>query len=298
VFRQYALAEVGGIAMLARVEDDDADVQIVGRPATSRLGVRILDADMALVAPGEVGELYLSGVPPAAGDGGRIERTSTSFVCDPHVEQPGALMVSTGDLARRRPDGGLELLGRVHDEVWFRGFRLTAKLESLESALARHPALLDVAVCLDGPGDALVAYVVARHRDPPSPRDIDLWVKRTMPDWLLPVRYVAVEEIPLRVDGRPARDLLAVAAGRALGAEDDRSASQADAEQKLAAIWKKVLGRRRVERSDNFFRSGGDLICAVEMVTRAEQAGLPVTIANLIEGPTIAELAAALEGVR
>jgi non-ribosomal peptide synthetase component F/aryl carrier-like protein len=297
VFRAYALAEAGGVAMLARARDA-IDAHLIGHPDTARVKAYVLDADLALVPPGGVGELCLGGTGLARGYLDRPDATAAAFVQDPFAAEPGARMVKTGDLARRGADGSIELIGRTQDEVRFRGFRLNAKLAQLEAALGSNPAVAAAAACWDDAGASLAAYLVPTHRDPPSARDLDRWVKRTMAEWILPACYVAVEEIPLRPDGSVDRLALARMPGRSVDSGGEPGTPLAGAEQKLASIWGKVLKRRRVEPGENFFRIGGDLVLAVEMVSRAEQAGVPVTLGSLMEGPTIAELAATLEDAR
>ena len=117
-----------------------------------------------------------------------------------------------------------------------------------------------------------------------------------MPGWILPVQYLAVDAIPLRPCGDVDRDALAEQAGSPFSADAAAAASRSTVERKLLAIWKKVLKQRRIAVTDNFFALGGDMVDAHEMKARTAQAGLTVTIEDLIAGPTIAELAAMLDG--
>jgi non-ribosomal peptide synthetase component F/aryl carrier-like protein len=294
VFRQYAMAEAGGFAMAAPVEDA-TDAIIVGSSSNSCTKAYVLGPELKPMPPDEVGELYLGGVGLAQGYVGRPDASADVFMPDPFTEAPRARMVKTGDLARWRANGRIELCGRLQDEVRFRGFRLNAKMHQLESALTRNPAVAAAATRWDETGELLVAYVVPCDDVSLSARALNRWVQRVMPGWILPAHYVALDHIPLRHDGAPDHRALAETAGRRLDVENGRDAARAPLERKLVSIWRKVLKRRRVGTNDNFFRIGGDMILGHEMAVRARSAGLSVTMQNLMECPTIAELAAAVD---
>jgi hypothetical protein len=205
----------------------------------------------------------------------------------------GTHVIRTGDVARRRADGVLELLGRAEDELSWRGVRLPPLLADLETALATHPAVQATAVCWEPARERLVACVVPRRAQAPERQQLDEWLQRTMADWILPALYVTVEAIPLRPDGLPDRSALAVSATvvQALAEEADAEPRTAT-ERKLAALWKHVLGVRRAGAHDNFFAEGGTLIHGMELVGRAREAKIPIDPGDVMYRPTIAELAA------
>jgi hypothetical protein len=200
--------------------------------------------------------------------------------------------VRTGDLARRRADGALELIGRAQDELRWRGVRLLPLLRDVEDALTAHPGVQAAAACWEPEREALVACFVPRRAQAPERLELDEWLQRTMADWILPASYVAVDAIPLRADGLPDRRALAAspAVERAL-ADDAGAEPQTAAERKLAAIWKQVLDVRRAGAHDNFFAAGGTLIDGIELAARAREAGLRIDPGDVMYRPTIAELA-------
>ncbi|HEX7292339.1 MAG TPA: condensation domain-containing protein, partial [Conexibacter sp.] len=266
VQRCYGLTEAGGFVMAARAEPGStgADAPLAGEPPGLR--ARVLDRYGRVAPAGVIGALELD---------------------------DGAHAIATGDLARRRLDGTLELVGRAADELRWRGVRLRPILVDLETALAGHPGLQAAAACWDPEREALVACVVPRRAEPPARTQLDEWLQGTVEDWILPAAYAVVEAIPLRPDGLPDRAALAAdpAVARALAA-----AAQADpqspTERRLAGVWREVLGLRRVGARDNFFSHGGDLALGVEMVERARAAGVPLEMGDVMLRPTIAELAA------
>lgn len=211
----------------------------------------------------------------------------------------GARAIRPGDIARRRTDGALELLGRAEDEVRWRGMRLRPVLDDVETTLAAHPALQTAATCWQPEHAALVACIVPRRAQAPTREQLDEWLQHTMDDWILPALYVTVDAIPLRADGLPDRRALAALpdVARVLS-EQGASEPRTDTERKLAAIWKQVLGVRRVGANDNFFREGGTLTDGLELTGRAREAGIAIEPGDIMFRPTLAELASIADGRR
>jgi len=272
VQRCYGLTEAGGFVCAERLDagPSSADATVAGEPHGLR--ARVLDRYGNLVPAGVIGALELD-------DGSRP--------------------IATGDVARRRLDGTLELIGRAADELRWRGQRLGPILVDLEAALAGHPGVQAAAACWEPAHEALVACVVPRRGDLPPRAELDTRLQSTMRDWILPAAYAAVEAIPLRGDGLPDRGALAAepAVARALAAAAEAE-PRSTTERRLAAIWERVLGVRRAGAHDNFFAQGGNLVLGVELIERAREAGIPLDPEDMLHRPTIADLAAAVEARR
>jgi non-ribosomal peptide synthetase component F/acyl carrier protein len=265
LIREYAVAEAGGIAIAAPVAASaGAWDPLAGEPA-SGLQAHVLDRHGNAVPIGAVGELWIEGT--------GIERTGT------------------GDLARRRFDGTIEVFGRAHDEIRFKGFRLNPIIHDLEAALAAHPGVAAAAATWDPGSESLTAHLVPRRAQPPDPRELDRWLQERMRDWVLPARYVVLDAVPLRADGTPDRAALAARTGGTPLGEDPGRGPQSRTEKKLVAIWKRVLDRRDVGVRESFFAIGGDLARGVEMLERARAEGIALEPPDLMLRPTIAELA-------
>ncbi|QKV91249.1 non-ribosomal peptide synthase/polyketide synthase [Streptomyces sp. NA02950] len=267
---------------------DLGDRPLIGRPGRN-LRAYVLDGALRPVPPGVPGELHLAGAQLARGYRGRPGLTAERFVADPYGP-PGSRMYRTGDRARWTADGALEFLGRTDDQVKIRGFRIEPG--EVESALHDHPAIEDTVVVVreDTGHRRLVAYLVAGApgalRDPVELRT---WLKRTLPDYMVPAAFVTLGRIPRTDSGKV--DRRALPAPPARPDAETYTAPRTPAETELARIWSEVLGTPRVGVEDNFFALGGDSILSIQIVSRARQAGLRLTSKDIFRHQTIAELA-------
>ncbi len=266
----------------------------IGRPiANTRMYV--LDRNLRPVPQGVPGELYIGGVPLARGYWRRPELTAERFVPDPFAETPGGRLYRTGDRARFLADGVIEYLGRLDDQVKVRGFRI--ELGEIESALLRHPHVRSAAVVVreDVPGDRrLVAYVIPAGEEP-APNSLRSFLGNSLPEYMVPSAFVPLEALPLSPSGKlDRRALPAPARGRA-GSGDAFVAPRNELERRLAEIWAGVLGLERVGAHERFFELGGDSILALQVIARARQAGLHLTVRQLFQHQTVAELALVAE---
>ncbi|MCX4094588.1 non-ribosomal peptide synthetase [Nocardia sp. alder85J] len=258
--------------------------------------VYVLDARLRPVPPGAVGELYLAGDQLARGYVARPDLTADRFVADP-FDAPGARMYRTGDLVLwRRRDGRavLDYVGRSDFQVKFRGQRI--ELGDIESALLTHPRVAQ-AVALVQPselGDRLVAYVVPAPGALLDRAEVLDAAARALPPYMIPAALVELPELPLNSSGKLDRKALPQP-------EFTRQRFRVPVtpvEQILAEIFAEVLG---VESSgaagpigldDDFFELGGNSILSVQLVSRAAAGGIRLSIRDVFEHRTLAELAA------
>jgi thioesterase domain-containing protein len=192
---------------------------------------------------------------------------------------------SARDRARRLPDGAVELLGRLDDQVKVRGNRV--ELAEVEAALRACPGVAEAATAVDG--DELVAAVAgAASTDVLASR-----LREALPAFMVPTRIVAVEDVPRMSSGKIDR----VAVRRL--ARTERPARAAPAAQGVAAelleIWRRVLGRDDVGPDDPFFTVGGHSLLVLRVVAAARERGLSLTARLMLEHQTVAAIAAALD---
>ncbi|HEX2517681.1 MAG TPA: condensation domain-containing protein, partial [Chloroflexota bacterium] len=214
---------------------------------------------------------------------------------------PGARLYRTGDLVRWLPSGTLEFLGRLDYQVKVRGHRI--ELGEVEAALAAHPAVRAAAALVreDAPGDRrLVAYVTPHEthdsrgsQDEAPLHQLRDYLQDRLPAYMVPAAVVVLEALPLSPNGKVDRKALpAPAPDGAPSGAGAVTPPRTPAEHVLAAIWADVLRLERVGIHDNFFALGGDSILSIQVVARANQAGLRLTPRQLFQHQTVAGLAA------
>jgi aryl carrier-like protein len=246
------------------------------------------------------GQLYIGGVGLARGYWGDPGKTRASFIDLP----AGGRLYRTGDLGRFLPDGTIEFLGREDFQVKVAGHRV--ELGEIEAALTRHPAVREAVVTARGEprgNKRLAAYVVPAGEDGRTgsaelEAALRAHLRTLLPEYMVPADLLFLPALPLTANGKldrgalPAPELASSSRG---GYEPPAS----PAEELLAATWAEVLGLGRgkdagggIGRHDNFFALGGDSVLAIQVVARAQAAGLELTARQLFEQPTLAELAA------
>ncbi|MDB5875430.1 MAG: MelG protein (non-ribosomal peptide synthetase)-like protein [Ramlibacter sp.] len=265
----------------------------LGRPiANTRLSVRTpWGGECPALVPGE---LLIGGEGVARGYWQRPELTAERFVAD--RTEPGARMYRTGDLVRRHPDGALEFLGRIDQQVKIRGHRI--ELGEVETVLLQQPGVKQAVVVArdDGAGgQQLVGYVTAAPGLVLEPGPLRDALGRQLPEVMVPQQVLVLPALPLtpngKVDRRALPDPRAAIAVRVAAAPGNAL------EKTIASIWAEVLGLPGVGTSDNFFDLGGHSLLVVQVQRRLREAsGHEVSITDMFRLPTVRALAAHLAG--
>src|SRR6185295_7990302 len=185
----------------------------IGRPISGTRAV-LVDRWGAFVPMGMVGELLLGGLGLARGYLGRPDLTAERFVPDPFAlgGEGGGRLYRTGDLARWLPEGNLEFLGRIDQQVKLRGFRI--ELGEIEAVLSGHPALREVAVVLteadrERQDRHLVAWVVGASESVPSAEALREYLHERLPGYMVPSSFGVLAQLPLTPSGKVDRKGLA-----------------------------------------------------------------------------------------
>ncbi|HEX5707326.1 MAG TPA: amino acid adenylation domain-containing protein, partial [Pyrinomonadaceae bacterium] len=265
----------------------------IGRPVNLR-AVYVLDKHGNLSPVGVPGELYIGGPLLARGYLNKSDLTAERFVPDPFGTRPGARMYRTGDLVRRMRDGQLEFLGRVDNQVKVRGFRI--ELGEIEAVLGRHEGVFEAVVEARREDAAsekqLVAYLVPREADAFALEDVRSYLQEKLPAYMQPSAFVLLERLLLTPNGKVDRRALPAPDFNRAAPEREEATPRTHAEQTLSDIWREVLGLERVGVHDNFFEVGGDSILSLQIIAKAQGAGLRLTPKQIFDRPTVAELAA------
>jgi amino acid adenylation domain-containing protein len=268
----------------------------IGR-AVSNTRLYVLGERLELLPVGVEGELYIGGDGLALGYLNRPELTAERFVPSPFAEDEK--LYRTGDRVRWRGDGELEFVGRIDGQVKVRGYRI--ELGEVEQALAALPGVREAVVLVreDAPGERrLVAYVVSRGEGEVTPEGLRLALKERLPGYMVPSAFVVLDALPLTPNGKVDRAALPAPAGERQTGEV-YAAPRSVLEQRIAAIWREVLGVERVGVLDNFFELGGHSLLLIRLRARLEaELGVTLPMVKLFQHPTVAAVARSLEGER
>jgi amino acid adenylation domain-containing protein len=297
LFNNYGPTENTVVTTWTEVPPSESDsAPPIGQPVDN-VQLYVLDRFLQPVPAGVPGELFIGGDSLARGYIHRADLTAERFVRNPFSADPTARLYRSGDRVRFLPDGNLEFLGRIDHQVKLRGFRI--ELGEIEAVLASHPAVRELAVLVreDTPGQKrLVAYLVFAPGQTTPPHQLAGFLKRTLPDYMVPSAFVMLEELPLTPNGKIDYRALPVpeSAERASGIEE-----LSPLEEVIAGTWAEVLKRDHIGRHENFFELGGHSLMATQVISRLRQSlriDLPLRI--MFESPTVAHLATAVDTAR
>ncbi|NNB85299.1 amino acid adenylation domain-containing protein, partial [Corallococcus exiguus] len=275
--------------------DASGTASVVGVPIPD-LQAFILDASLEPVPVGIPGELYIGGRGLARGYLGRPGLTAERFIPHPFSTTPGARLYKTGDRARFRADGQIDYLGRTDFQVKLRGFRI--ELGEIEAVLEQQPGLQQALVLAreDRAGDKrLVAYVVPATGHAVDTATLRQELQAKLPEYMVPSAFVTLEALPLTSNGKVDRKALPAPDASAAPASEYVT-PRTPVEQRLAELWKDVLGVERVGATDSFFELGGHSLLAVQVVSRIRATfGVDLPLRALFEHRDVESLARALE---
>lgn len=270
--------------------DDWPSLPPIGKPIANTQ-IYILDPLLNLVPVGVAGELYIGGVSLANGYLNRPELTAERFIPDPSTRRPGSRLYKTGDIARMRPDGDIEYLGRSDQQVKIRGFRI--ELGEVESALTQHPGVQQAAVTVreDTSGDKrLVAYLVCGQENLDI-RDLRRYLATFLPAHMIPSGFSVLPAFPLTPSGKVDRKALPAPIPEH-GYPSEGMAPRNQLEAQLVSIFRNVLHTDSVGVFDDFFDMGGHSLTATRLLSQVKDVtGRQIPLSALFHGATVESLA-------
>ncbi len=269
----------------------------IGKPGKN-VTFYLLDNDLKPVPTGEIGELYIGGSSLARGYFNQPEITNKKFIINPFSKNPDSRLYKTGDLCRQLADGNYEYLGRIDHQIKIRGFRV--ELGEIERCLASHPAIQEAIVIArtDHLNEKqLVAYYILKDKTINlGVNQIKQYLKQYLTDYMIPAALIAVDFFPLNANGKLDRDALPVPE---LSLNRHYLAPTNELEQALTEIWSEELGLNPIGTHDNFFELGGHSLAGARIITKINQMlGKNITVKELYQAPTIAELAVLMRHIK
>jgi amino acid adenylation domain-containing protein len=272
-----------------------SDPVTIGRPIANTQAY-VLDARGQPVPVGVPGELYLGGEGLSWGYLGQPGMTAAKFVPNPFSPVPGARLYHTGDVARYRPDGRLEYLGRVDQQVKVRGFRI--ELGEIETALAQAAGVRQAVVVAQAEptgSQRLVAYLVVEPGADTGAATLRAFLKTRLPEYMIPAIFVTLDRLPLTPNGKVDRRSLPAPDAVDAAPDPDAVGPRSPLEAQLLDLWQNILGRPVHGVHDNFFALGGHSLMATQVMARVRsQFDVKISLRTLFEAPTVAGLAEAI----
>jgi amino acid adenylation domain-containing protein len=258
--------------------------------------VRLLNQAGDEVSGYGAGEIEIRSAHLALGYWKKPEITRSAFSLD--KEMPTHRQYKTGDMARRLLDGSLEYIGRKDDQVKVRGMRV--ELGEIEAQLLQHERILSVAVVArrtQRGEQQLVCYLTCKENEQkPTSGELLRYLKKRVPEYMVPTFYVVVDELPLtpngKVDRRALPDIVAEQGEQREGYLGPLTAG----EEIMAEVWTEVLGLERVGLNDNFFEVGGHSLLATQVISRVRETfEVEMPLRSLFENPTLGEFVVAVQ---
>jgi acyl carrier protein len=267
-------------------------VQPVGSPLPETQAL-VLTENNQLCGIGEPGQIVLRTPFRSLGYINASEENQRRFVKNPFRDDERDLLYYTGDRGRYRPDGTLDILGRVDHQVKLRGVRI--ELGGIEAILGQHPAVWDTVALVreDVPGDRrLVAYVIPKPEHTLTAHDLRNYLKQKLPDTMVPSAFVILDALPLTPNGKVDRRALPAPEGLRPELEAAYVAPRTELQRTISTVWQEVLHLEKAGIDDNFFDLGGHSLLLIEVQSRLQEAlDREIPVVELFEYSTISSLA-------
>lgn len=264
-------------------EDRFTDDIPIGKPI-SNTTVQILDNQLKAVPIGTPGTIYVAGDGLARGYWGDEQLTKQRFI----ESDEGKRLYQTGDLGRWRSDGVIDFLGRADNQLKIRGYRIEPGEISaalLKNRTVREAVVLGRRLTHE---KILIAYVTVKSKI--TERELRLFLKKSLPDFLIPAYFVILDQMPLNLNGKINRKMLPDPS--ALRPKSGAAPAESDTEKKLLKIWESILDQQGIGVLDNFFDVGGHSLKVTKLIAQIEKVfGVAMPLATIFTHATIREQA-------
>jgi amino acid adenylation domain-containing protein/thioester reductase-like protein len=286
----YGPTECTVYATFKKVKDANGKyVSSIGRPIANAKAY-ILGENKELLPVGAVGELCIGGNLLAEGYLNNEELTRSKFISNPFTETEK--LYCTGDLARWKPDGEIEFLGRIDNQVKIRGFRI--ELEEIERSLIRQENIKEAVVIgkeAEGSTKYLIAFVVLKPDVTTDTSSIRNALKEELPGYMIPAQIIFTDTIPLTANGKTDITALKVLAEKDAKEVISSEPPTNETERIIVEVWSSALERPVINITDNFFDIGGNsLLVAIVAVALERKLDVKVYLRDLYQYPVLQQL--------
>lgn len=281
IYDTYGPTESTVCSTYSRIDNTQENC-VIGKPITNR-SITINNDKGVLQPIGVIGEIRISGSGLARGYKNGEALTAEKFV----INNDFVREYKTGDLGKWLPNGSIEFIGRKDNQVKIRGYRV--ELGEIENIIQNHPTVESVVVLVvknEEEIDELVAYLVTE-------KDFDIlevrrYLNRRLPSYMIPTKYIKVDEMPLNTNGKINKKVLHETEGSFINSGAPFESARNEIEDELTNIWKEILQKERIGIYDNFFDLGGQSIKATQLINKINESFLvKIKIKKIFEDPTI-----------
>ncbi len=297
--------------------DESAATIPIGSPLANT-SVYILDRNFKPVPIGINGEIYIGGKGTARGYLNNLELTKKKFqITSPKLQTNYKLqntnykhksylsymsyIYKTGDLGKWLPEGNIEFLGRIDQQVKLRGFRI--ELGEIENHLLEHDSIKEVVVVVrqdEGEDKYLCAYIVLKEGVKElTVKELQDYLRERLPGYMVPAYFIQLQSLPLTVNGKIHRKALPHPR-KMIDQEEHYQAPRTETEKTIAAAWAEVLGLDpgKISIHHDFFQLGGNSISVLKTLDRLKKEfGCDISLSDMFVYSTVGELAANISRV-
>ncbi|WET48167.1 amino acid adenylation domain-containing protein [Chryseobacterium indologenes] len=286
----YGPTECTVYATFRKVKDVEGKyVSSIGRPIANAQAY-ILGGNKELLPVGAIGELYMGGELLAKGYLNNEVLTNEKFIINPFKNEEK--LYRTGDLAKWLPDGEIEFLGRIDNQIKIRGFRI--ELGEIERILSQQDNIQEAMVITKdtaGNNKYLIAFIVPKPGSEKNITTVRNLLKEELPGYMIPAQIIFIDKIPLTANGKTdvnsLKDLADKEAKDLVSFEPPTN----ETERIIADIWSSELERPVINITDNFFDIGGNsLLVAVVAVALERRLEVKVYLRDIYQYPVLQQL--------
>jgi amino acid adenylation domain-containing protein len=263
----------------------------IGKPIANT-AVYLLDRRQQPVPIGVPGEIFIGGDGLARGYVNQMALTAERFVPHPFSQSPGARLYRTGDIGRWRPDGVVEFIGRVDEQVKVRGYRI--ELREVEEAVLEYTGVREAIVIAheDQRGEkSLIAYLARNQHHFFIPTEMRSFLRERLPEYMMPSAFVLLDSLPRKPNGKVDRQALPEPKRQSLETGQTYHAPQTEVERVITAVWQEILRIEKVGTNENFFDLGGHSLLMVRVHSKLGQLlHKELSIVDMFRYPTVGSL--------
>ncbi len=296
IYNSYGPTEATVVATISEVRPGEAVT--IGKPIPN-YSCYVVDDALQLLDPGVEGELLIGGPGVAKGYLRRDALTAEKFIANPFASDgTDPVLYRSGDAVAIDAKGDILFRGRIDDQVKIRGFRV--ELGEIEAKLTDMPGITHAAAVLrsDDGMDQLVAFLVAdADLDIPGVRAA---LRQKLPQYMVPARFEAMDELPRLSSGKVNRNLLKKIALKAVAVSaEEQEEARTQTEAKLLEAAKLVLPPQPIPFDADFFTDlGGHSLLAARFLAlvRAHHELASLTLQDVYAARSLRAMGAALDG--